>query len=138
MTRQWIWTPQRCQRLATCRDVLCPGHARVPVTDAPTGIRPQLIRAGGRWDLATLALNMSVGSGIFGLPAVIAGLLGGLSPLAFIIAGAGMTVIALCLAEVVSRFHEAGGAYLYARLAFGRFAGLQVGWAYYLAAIAFQ
>lgn len=85
--------------------------------DAPG--RPRLVRALGKWDLVALALNMSIGGGIFGIPSVIARLVGGRSPLAFLVAGAGMAVIALCLAEVASRFREAGGPYLYARLAFG-------------------
>jgi len=33
-----------------------------------------------------------------------------------------------CFAEVASRFGGSGGSYLYARVAFGRFAGLQMGW----------
>ena len=37
-------------------------------------------------------------------------------------------LIALTFAEVASRFEGTGGAYLYARAAFGRFAGFEVGW----------
>src|SRR5260370_10818029 len=33
-----------------------------------------------------------------------------------------------CFAEVASQFREAGGPYLYARVAFGRLLGIQVGW----------
>ena len=36
--------------------------------------------------------------------------------------------IALCFAEVGSRFQGTGGAYLYARKAFGNFVGFEVGW----------
>jgi amino acid transporter len=36
--------------------------------------------------------------------------------------------VALCFAEVGSRFETTGGAYLYTRAAFGRFAGFEVGW----------
>jgi amino acid transporter len=39
-----------------------------------------------------------------------------------------MAVIVACYAEVASQFTETGGTYLYVRHAFGRFAGLQVGW----------
>ncbi|MFQ5927514.1 MAG: APC family permease [Terriglobia bacterium] len=97
--------------------------------------RPALIRALGRWDLTALVLNMIIASGIFGLPAIIARLLGGVSPLAYLIAAAGMLVIAACFAEVASRFREAGGPYLYAREAFGQFVGLQVGWITWLVRI---
>ena len=46
----------------------------------------------------------------------------------FVLAGLGMLTILLCLAEVASRFTEAGGPYLYVREAFGRDAGFQAGW----------
>lgn len=91
-----------------------------------------LVRAIGRWSLAALAVNSIIGSGIFGLPATVAGLLGKRSVLAVLIAGAAMGVIMACYAEVASQFPEAGGPYLYARTAFGRFIGILVGWMLYL------
>jgi len=42
-------------------------------------------------------------------------------------------VVIACFAEVASRFRGAGGPYLYARVTFGRFAGVQTGWMAYLA-----
>jgi amino acid transporter len=78
--------------------------------------------------MVALAVNSIVGSGIFGLPAPVAGLLGRASPLAVLIAGAGMGVIIACYAEVGSQFTETGGTYLYLRHTFGRLVGLQVGW----------
>ena len=39
-----------------------------------------------------------------------------------------MAVIMGCYAEVASHFHDAGGPYLYARAAFGRFMGIQTAW----------
>jgi len=92
-----------------------------------------LVRAIGRWSLAALAVNSIIGSGIFGLPATVAGLLGKRSVLAVLIAGAAMGVIMACFAEVASQFSEAGGPYLYARTAFGRLIGILVGWMLYLA-----
>src|ERR1035441_1280457 len=73
-----------------------------------------LVRAIGRWSLAALAVNSIIGSGIFGLPATVAGLLGQRSVVAVLIAGAAMGVIMACFAEVASQFSEAGGPYLYA------------------------
>ena len=90
--------------------------------------RAELVRAIGRWSMVALAVNSIVGSGIFGLPAPVAGLLGRASPLAVLLAGAGMGVIIACYAEVASQFTETGGTYLYLRHAFGRLAGLQVVW----------
>lgn len=97
--------------------------------------QPGLVRVLGRWDLTALVVNSVIGSGIFGLPAVILGLVGGWSPLAYIAAGAGIGVIVTCFAEVASHFREAGGPYLYAREAFGQFVGLQIGWIAWLVRI---
>ncbi len=100
---------------------------------AMTSPQTGLVRAIGRWSLAALAVNSIIGSGIFGLPATVAGLLGKRSVLAVLIAGAAMGVIMACFAEVASQFSEAGGPYLYARTAFGRLTGILVGWMLYLA-----
>jgi amino acid transporter len=98
-----------------------------------TGVaKTGLVRAIGRWSLAALAVNSIIGSGIFGLPAVVAGLLGKRSVVAVLFAGAAMAVIMACFAEVASQFSDAGGPYLYARTAFGRFTGILVGWMLYL------
>lgn len=95
-----------------------------------------LMRAIGRWSLAALMVNTMLGASIFGLPSVIAGLLGRLSPVAYLVAGAGVAFIVACLAEVASQFREAGGPYLYARAAFGQFVAIQVGWLTWLTRIA--
>jgi APA family basic amino acid/polyamine antiporter len=98
----------------------------------PTLPRHELIRAIGRWSLVALVVNSIVGSGVFGLPSTVAGLIGSYSPYAVLAAGAGMTVIMGCFAEVASRFQEAGGPYLYARVAFGRFMGIETAWMLWL------
>ena len=43
-----------------------------------------------------------------------------------------MVLVVAAFAEVASRFHRAGGTYLYARVAFGRFAGIEMAWLTYL------
>ena len=97
-------------------------------------VRPlDLVRAMGRWSLVALVINSIIGSGIFGLPSIVAGMLGGASPVAFLIAALGIGVVMACFAEVASRFREAGGPYLYARQAFGSFAGIEVAWITWLA-----
>jgi basic amino acid/polyamine antiporter, APA family len=94
-----------------------------------------LVRTLGRWSLAALMLNTMIGASIFGLPSLIAARLGRLSPYGFLIAFAGVALIAACLAEVGSYFQEAGGPYLYAREAFGRFIGIEIGWLTWLSRI---
>jgi amino acid transporter len=93
---------------------------------------PALLRAIGRWSLVALVLNGVIGSSVFGLPSVIAGKLGPMSPLAWLVAAIGIATVVASFAEVASRFSEAGGPYLYAREAFGRFAGIEMGWMSYL------
>jgi APA family basic amino acid/polyamine antiporter len=97
--------------------------------------QPHLVRDLGRWSLAALMLNTMIGSSIFGLPSLIAGHLGKLSPAGYLVAFAGVAVIAACLPEVASQFQEAGGPYLYAPAAFGPFVGIQIGWLTWLARI---
>ncbi len=95
-----------------------------------------LVRTIGRWSLTALVINSIIGSGIFGLPSVVSGRLGRQAPLAYLVAGAGMTIIAGCLSEVASQFRETGGPYLYARETFGRFWGIQIAWMTWLSRIA--
>src|SRR5580704_15137395 len=98
--------------------------------------RHELVRAIGRWSLVALVVNSIIGSGVFGLPSVVAGLIGNYSPYAVLAAGAGMSVIIACFAEVASRFQQAGGPYLYARVAFGRLMGIQTAWMLWLGQVA--
>ena len=98
------------------------------IEGAPHSSQPELVRAIGRWSMVALAVNSILGSGIFGLPAPVAGFVGRASPLAVLLAGAGMAVIIACYAEVASQFTETGGTYLYLRRAFGRLVGVQVAW----------
>src|SRR5437660_899819 len=94
--------------------------------------KPSLVRAIGRWSLAALTINCIVGSGVFGLPSVISGLLGAASPFAWLFAAAGTGLIMACFAEVSSRFEQSGGVYLYSRTAFGRTTGIAIAWLVWL------
>lgn len=94
----------------------------------PAPERPSLVRAIGRWDLTAAVVNGTIGSSIFGMPAVLAALTGAWSPLAALIAALGILAITLCHAETASRFREPGGSYLYAREAYGHAIGFQAGW----------
>ena len=95
---------------------------------AGTPESPALRRTLGRWDLTAIGVNQVIGSAIFLLPADVARLVGPWGPLAFIAVGLLSLSIALCFAEVGSRFEKTGGPYLPARAAFGRFVGFEVGW----------
>lgn len=91
-----------------------------------------LVRAIGRGGLTALVINSVIGSGIFGLPAIVAAHLGRESPFAYLLAATGIGMIMGCFAEVASQFRQAGGPYLYTRVAFGRLLSLEVAWVYWL------
>ena len=78
--------------------------------------------------MAALVVNCIIGSGVFGLPSVLASLLGRASIAAVLLAAVAVGIIMACFAEVASRFAQSGGPYLYAQAAFGRFMGIQVAW----------
>lgn len=78
-------------------------------------------------------VNTIIGSGIFGIPTPLNAVVGRASPIAMVLAGIAIGLMMACCAEVASRFTEPGGAYLFAREAFGRFAGIQIGWFSWLA-----
>src|SRR5712692_5671587 len=89
---------------------------------------PPLVRAVGLFSLTAIAINGMVGSGIFVLPAQVAGILGPAALSAYLIAGLAAGLIVLCFAEVGALFDRSGGPYLYARTAFGEFVGFEIGW----------
>ena len=82
----------------------------------------------GKWDLTAIGINQVIGSAIFFLPSQVAAQVGSWSPFAFLAIGGASLLVALCFAEVGSRFERTGGPYLYTRAAFGRFVGFEVGW----------
>jgi amino acid transporter len=82
----------------------------------------------GKWDLTAIGVNQVIGSAIFLLPSQLAAQVGSWSPIAFVVIGLASLSVALCFAEVGSRFERTGGPYLYTRAAFGRFVGFEVGW----------
>lgn len=82
----------------------------------------------GKWDLTAIGVNQVIGSAIFFLPSQVAAQIGSWSPFAFLAIGFASLLVALCFAEVGSRFEGTGGPYLYTRAAFGRFVGFEVGW----------
>ncbi|MEX0900979.1 MAG: APC family permease [Gammaproteobacteria bacterium] len=82
-----------------------------------------------------LAVNGMIGAGIFGVPAGAAALAGAWSPLVFVACGLLLGAVILCFAELAGHFRSTGGPILYARTAFGPFAGFQTGWAFYIARV---
>jgi len=96
---------------------------------------PSLRRVVSRWQIVGLSLNDVIGSGVYLLPAAAAALLGPSSVLAVVVAGLAVALLVLCFAEAASHFDQPGGAYLYARAAFGKLVGFEVGWMTWLARV---
>jgi APA family basic amino acid/polyamine antiporter len=95
---------------------------------ATTVAAPALRRALGRWDLTALGVNQVIGGAIFLWPAQVAAQVGAWSPIGFVLIGFLSLSVALCFAELSSRFDSTGGPYLYTRAAFGDFVGFEIGW----------
>lgn len=80
------------------------------------------------FDVLCIGVNAIVGSGVFSLPDDMHREMGGWSPLAFVLCAALLMPVALCFAELSGRHDDTGGAYLYARNAFGPTVGYVIGW----------
>ena len=97
------------------------GTAAVPLPERA------LVRALGPLALAASIVNVTIGGGIFRLPAEVAGQLGAAAPLAYLVCAVAMGLIVLCFAEAGSRVAMTGGPYAYVEVAFGPFVGFLAG-----------
>ncbi len=96
----------------------------------------KLVRGIGRWDMTAIVINTIIGAGIFGLPSKVYAQIGAYSIFAFAACALIVGLIVLCHAEVASRFSATGGAYLYAKEAFGQTVAFEVGWLYWIVRVA--
>ena len=87
----------------------------------------KLVRAIGTFGLAAGIVNITIGGGIFRLPANVAGSLGASAPLAYLVCAAAMGLIVLCIADAGRRVSLTGGPYAYVGTAFGPFVGFLSG-----------
>ncbi len=95
----------------------------------------KLIRTVGFWGLVAMCINAVVGSGVFLLPHESFVLLGPFSLWAPLLFAIPVFILVLNFAEAASHFDRPGGAYLYARSAFGDFIGFETGWMNWLARV---
>jgi APA family basic amino acid/polyamine antiporter len=86
-----------------------------------------LVRVIGTFGLAAAIINITIGGGIFRLPANVAGSLGAAAPIAYLVCAVAMGLIVLCIADAGSRVSLTGGPYAYVGTAFGRYAGFLSG-----------
>jgi basic amino acid/polyamine antiporter, APA family len=86
-----------------------------------------LVRVMGTFGLAAAIVNITIGGGIFRLPASVAGSLGAAAPIAYLVCAVAMGLIVLCIADAGSRVSLTGGPYAYVGIAFGPYAGFLAG-----------
>src|ERR1044072_3638799 len=106
-----------------------------PPMPTPSNSSYEIIRGIGRWDLVALMVNITIGSGILGLPSKLFALTGVYSVLTLVLCAALLAIVAICFAEVGSRFTNTGGPYLFTRTAFGATPGFIVGWLYWVSRV---
>jgi APA family basic amino acid/polyamine antiporter len=107
-----------------------------PATSAAhplTGDGDGLPRRLGVWSAAAAAVGLTIGSGIFRVPATVAAESGSVGAIALVwILGGVITLCgALTIAELAAAFPRAGGIYVYLREAYGPMAAFLFGWSWF-------
>jgi amino acid transporter len=96
----------------------------MPNTNKEEGLKRVIGVAG----LSLNIINVTVGAGIFALPAIVGVELGAFSIFAYLFCGIMMAAIMLCYAEIGTRITSSGGSYAYVESVFGDYAGFIVSW----------
>ena len=86
-----------------------------------------MLRVVGTWGLAAGIVNVTIGGGIFRLPAGVYAQLGDASPIAYVVCAVVMALVVTCFAEAGSRVSLTGGLYAYVEVAFGPLVGFVSG-----------
>jgi len=89
--------------------------------------RESLTRAIGTFGLAAGIINITIGGGIFRLPANVASSLGAAAPVAYVVCAIAMGLIVMCIADAGKRVTLTGGPYAYIGTALGPYAGFLSG-----------
>jgi APA family basic amino acid/polyamine antiporter len=93
-----------------------------------------LARAGfGLASASALVVGSVIGTGVFALPSALAAY-GPISLVAFVLVTVGAVALALTFRSLNTRLPGSGGPYVYARDAFGEFAGFLNAWSYWITA----
>lgn len=87
----------------------------------------RLERAIGVRQLTASVINVTVGAGIFALPALVAARMGSQAPVAYLVCAGLMAFVVASFAIAGSRVSLTGGIYAYAEVAFGPYVGFLVG-----------
>lgn len=118
---------------AAPRQATRPNPPDTPETVTPDAATPTP-RRGGRFGLPTataLVMANIIGGGIFMIPAAVAPY-GTVSLVSFAVLTVGAIALALIFGQLARRNPRTGGPYVYAREAFGDFAGFLSAWSYWI------
>lgn len=85
-----------------------------------------LRRVIGTRALILSTINLTIGAGIFALPADVAGYLGTASWMAYVVCITLLMLMLLCFVSLGTKFTATGGAYMYVEKAFGSYAGFLI------------
>ena len=103
-----------------------------PSSATPPGAPDALPRRLGFWETTLIVIGVTIGSGIFRVPASVADTVG--SPAGVVTVWVVGGIIALCgalsLAELAAAFPEPGGVFVYLREVYGRAVAFLFGWMY--------
>lgn len=101
--------------------------------DTPTKSSPATGDGFGLVSASALVVGSVIGTGVFALPSALAAF-GPISIVAFVLVTVGAVALALTFRSLNMRLPASGGPYVYAREAFGDFAGFLNAWSYWIAA----
>ncbi|MBA2727833.1 MAG: amino acid permease [Parachlamydiaceae bacterium] len=88
---------------------------------------PNSVKKIGLLSMVFLCLNGMVGSGLFLLPGQVAAIAGNWGLAIYILVAVIAMSLGWCYVKCASRFSRNGGAYIYAKEAFGEFVGFEIG-----------
>ena len=97
------------------------------MSQSAAGTEHPLVRTLGVRELAANIVTITIGGGVFLLPAVAAQALGAAAWIAYVVCAAVFALIVICFAEAGSRVQVSGGPYAYVGAAFGPFWGYIAG-----------
>ena len=101
----------------------------------PEAPRPSFVRGLSLFGAIALVAGNMLGTSLYTLPASLAASVGPIGLLSWLITAGGFLLLALLYSSLGTRFPRTGGPYVFAREAFGDFAGFQTVWMYWLSAV---
>ncbi|HEX6369732.1 MAG TPA: amino acid permease [Longimicrobium sp.] len=108
-------------------------HPQADSAHPTAGDGDGLPRRLGVWSAAAAAVGLTIGSGIFRVPATVAAESGSVGAIALVWVLGGVITLcgALTIAELAAAFPRAGGIYVYLREAYGPLAAFLFGWSWF-------